>query len=131
MSAAVLQGVPATTFDTDIWIDLPSRQYIKVINICHKQGAQLRSNTVVDLTDGSTVNFLYEVHGLHSFAYEFERACTVRWLGHDVRVLPLKRILRSKLVVRRPKDLAHIPLLRDTIRLQHRLKRKAASAPGP
>src|SRR5579859_8308015 len=28
MSAAILQGVPATTLDTDIWVDLPSRQYI-------------------------------------------------------------------------------------------------------
>ena len=28
MSAAVLQGVPATTLDTDIWIDLPQREYV-------------------------------------------------------------------------------------------------------
>ena len=31
MSGAILQGVPATTLDTDLWIDLPSRQYIRVL----------------------------------------------------------------------------------------------------
>jgi len=30
MSAAILQGLPATAlvFDTDFWTDLPARQYI-------------------------------------------------------------------------------------------------------
>jgi hypothetical protein len=64
MSGAILQGVPATTLDTDIWVDLPSRQYMRVINLCLRLGATPRVNTVVDLSDGSTVNFLYEAHGL-------------------------------------------------------------------
>jgi hypothetical protein len=34
MSGAILQGVPATTLDTDFWIDLPSRQYMRVLNLC-------------------------------------------------------------------------------------------------
>ncbi len=71
MSGAILQGVPATTLDTDIWIDLPFRQYMRVLNLCRKQGAELRANTVVDLSDGSMVNFLYEVQGLHSFRREY------------------------------------------------------------
>jgi hypothetical protein len=28
MSGAILQGVPATTLDTEVWIDLPSRQQL-------------------------------------------------------------------------------------------------------
>src|ERR1041384_5259531 len=32
MSAAILQGVPATTLDTDLWVDLHPRQYMRVIN---------------------------------------------------------------------------------------------------
>ena len=67
MSAAILQGVPATTLDTDLWIDLSPREYIKVLRLCQELGADIRANTVVDLSDGSTVNFLYEVHGLGSF----------------------------------------------------------------
>jgi hypothetical protein len=123
MSGAILQGAPATTLDTDIWIDLPSRQYIRVLNLCRRMNATIRANTVVDLSDGSTVNFLYEVHGLRSFGYEYERARRVRWLGTTVVVLPLQRIHASKKFVGRPKDLAHLPLLKQTLRLQRRLGR--------
>ena len=124
MSGAILQGVPATTLDTDIWIDLPSRQYIRVLNLCRRLGAELRANTVVDLSDGSTVNFLYEVHGLRSFRYEYQHAKRVKWLETEVAVLPLARIYASKKFVGRPKDLAHLPLLEQTMKLQRQLKHR-------
>jgi len=121
MSAAILQGVPATTLDTDFWIDLPSRQYIRVLNLCRRLGATIRANTVVELSDGSLVNFLYEVHGLRSFVSEYRAAKRLDWLGAKVVVLPLDRILASKRFVGRPKDLAPVPLLEQTI---HQLKRR-------
>lgn len=124
MSAAILQGVPATTLDTDLWIDLPPRQYIRVLNLCVGLGAIIRANTVVELTDGAQVNFLYEVHGLRGFQAEYRNARRLRWLGMWVRVLPLERILASKRHVGRPKDLAHLPLIEQTIRLRRRLGRR-------
>jgi hypothetical protein len=126
MSGAILQGVPATTLDTDIWIDLPSRQYMRVLNLSQRLGATLRANTVVDLSDGSTVNFLYEVHGLRGFECEYRRAKRVRWLHTEVAVLPLERIYASKRFVGRPKDLAHLPLLEQTMKLQRHLKRRGS-----
>jgi hypothetical protein len=117
MSAAILQGCPATTLDTDLWIDLPPRQYMRVLRLCGKLGATTRGNTVADLSDGSTVNFLYRVDGLFSFDREFKRARRLKWLGTTVAVLPLERILASKKAVGRPKDLAHLPLLEQTILL--------------
>ena len=120
MSAAILQGCPATTLDTDLWIDLPPREHMRVLRLCQKLGATVRADTVVDLSDGSAVNFLYHVDGLFSFAAEFRRACRLKWLGTTVAVLPLARILRSKRVVGRPKDLAHLPLLEQTIKLRKR-----------
>jgi hypothetical protein len=123
MSGAILQGVPATTLDTDVWIDLPPRQYIRVLNLCHGLGAEIRANTVVDLSDGSTVNFLYEVDGLRGFAYEYKRARKLKWLGTEVAVLPLDRIYLSKKFVGRPKDRAHLPLLEQTMKLQRHLGR--------
>ena len=122
MSGAILQGVPATTLDTDIWIDLPSRQYMRVLNLCRRMGAQLRADTVVDLSDGSTVNILYEVHGVRGIRYEYQRAKKVKWLNTEVAVLPLPRIYASKKFVGRPKDLAHLPLLEQTMKLQGCLK---------
>ncbi len=120
MSAAILQGCPATTLDTDLWIDLPSRQYMRVLRLCQRLGATVQANTVVVLTDGSMVNFLYRVDGLLSFGREFRRARRIKWLGTTVPVLPLARILRSKRAVGRPKDLAHLPLLEQTIKLRKR-----------
>ena len=122
MSGAILQGAPATTLDTDIWVDLPPRQYMRILNLCRRLGAEVRANTVVDLSDGSTVNFLYEVHGLRSFRYEYQHAQRVKWLETDVAVLPLARIYASKKFVGRPKDLAHLPLLEQTMKLQRQLR---------
>ncbi len=111
MSAAVLQGVPYTTLDTYIWIDLPSRQYIRVIKLCRSLSAEVTANTVVILTDGNFINFLYRVDGLRSFVSEYRQANQFRWLGQMVRVLPVDRLYASKKSVGRPKDIAHLPIL--------------------
>jgi hypothetical protein len=113
MSAALLQGVPGSTLDTDLWIDLPERQYIRVLNLCVKLGATILTNTVVALSDDTQVDFLYRVDGLASFATEARRALELDWMGGKVKVMPLERIIRSKEFIRRPKDLAHLPILRE------------------
>jgi hypothetical protein len=125
MSAAILQGVPATTLDTDLWIDLPSRQYMRVLRLCLGLGGTILANTVVELGDGSLVNFLYRVDGLRSFGSEFRDAKQIRWLGMRVPVLPLSRIYLSKKRVGRPKDLAHLPLLEQTLALKRKIGRRA------
>jgi len=125
MSGAILQGVPATTLDTDIWIDLPSRQYITVLNLCRRLGASIRANTVVELTDGSLVNFLYRVDGLRSFAAEYRRALRIQWLSFEVAVLPLDRIYRSKRSVGRPKDLAHLPLIKQVLQIRKQVAKSS------
>lgn len=38
MSAALLQGVPATTLDAHLWINLPERRSVRVLDICRKLG---------------------------------------------------------------------------------------------
>ncbi len=124
MSAAILQGCPSTTLDTDLWLDLRPRQYLQALRLCLRQGAAIRANTVVELSDGSMINFLYRVDGLLSFDSEFRRAPRLKWLGFVVAVLPLERILLSKRVVGRPKDLAHVPLLEQTIQLRTRSRIK-------
>jgi len=68
MGAAALQGVPVVTLDTDIWVNLGSRQYMRVMNLRLQDGATMLSKTVGELKDGHLVNFLYEVHGINGFA---------------------------------------------------------------
>jgi len=74
MSAAILQGAPATTLDTDLWIDLPERTYFRVLNLCRELGAKPLTRTVVALSDDTLVNFLYRVNGLRLFATESKKA---------------------------------------------------------
>ncbi|PYI87026.1 MAG: hypothetical protein DME26_07515 [Verrucomicrobia bacterium] len=127
MTAAVLQGVPVTTFDVDLWIDLLPRQYMRVMNLALKLGAQMVANTVAVLPGDLTINFVYEVTGLNLFKTECRQAQVLQWMDRRVAVLPLERIHRSKSIVRRPKDLAHLPLLEQTMKLQRYLRRRKQS----
>ena len=122
MSAAVLQGVPATTLDTDIWIDLPERGYANVLAICRRLGGETLARTVVSLRDDTLVNFLYRVDGLGAFKTEARKAVRLEWFGMKIDVLPLESIIRSKEAVGREKDLAHLPLLRKTMELSAKRK---------
>jgi hypothetical protein len=124
MTAAVLQGTPVTTFDVDLWIDLPSRRYLQVMNLALKVGGQMVANTVAVLPGDLTINFVYSVAGLNSFGREYSKARKLQWMGHRVAVLPLERIYASKKCVGRPKDLAHLPLLEQTMKLQRHLRRQ-------
>ncbi len=115
MSAAILQGVPASTLDTDLWIDLPERQYMRLINLSLRLGATMITNTVVALRDGALVNFIYHINGIASFRTEWKRAASVRFFDEEVKVVPLERIIRSKEFIARPKDIAHLHLLKEVL----------------
>jgi len=115
MTAAVLQGVSTSTFDTDIWVDLPERQYIRLTNMLVKDGATALAPTLYALEDGKVVNFLFRVTGLRSFAAEYKQAGTATLEGEKVKVLPLERILKSKKTILRDKDKVHIPLIEKVL----------------
>jgi hypothetical protein len=117
MSAAVLQGVPVTTFDVDVWLDLRPRQYMRAVRVALKLGAHMIRNTVVELADGTLVNFIYAVTGLKDFATEFKKVRLLAFHGIKVPVMPLELIRKSKLAIMRPKDQAHIHYIEETLRV--------------
>ena len=117
MSAALLQGVPGSTQDIDLWLDLPSRQYMRAVNLALSLGATMVRNTVVELADGTLVNFVYEVTGLGSFSAAFRHTKKLRFHGQTVPVMPLELIRQSKEAIRRPKDLVHLQSIAETLRL--------------
>ncbi len=125
MSAANLQGVLATTVDVDVWIGLPPRQYVRVINLCRKLKATVHSPGRVFLRDETPVDFIYDLAGLQSFDQEFLRAKRLPFHGLKVPVLPLKRICKSKEIAARDKDKLHILLIRQVLKLQKSAKRTA------
>jgi hypothetical protein len=96
MTAAILQGVMMNTLDTDIWVDLPTRQYMRLWNIVRRLGGTALSQTLYVLEDGKVVNFVFSVDGLRSFAAEYRNALTFRIDGLAVKVLPLERVLKAK-----------------------------------
>ncbi len=119
MSAAIVQGVPATTLDTDFWVDLPERQYTRLLNLVVRQGGTPLARTLYALSDGSLVNFIFSMSGLGTFEKEYRHSKEISWRGLRIRV-PLPRILRSKRASGRDKDIAHLPWIQRTIRgLQH------------
>ena len=117
MSAAVLQGAPVATIDVDFWLDLPARQYMRAVNLARSLGANMLRNTIVELSDGTLVNFIYEVTGLKSFSMEFRKAKRLEFHGLRIAVMPRESIRRSKAAVMRPKDSAHIFYIDQTLRL--------------
>jgi hypothetical protein len=123
MSAAVLQGVPVATFDVDLWLDLPVRQYMKAVRIALAHDAKMVRNTVVELADGTLVNFIFEVTGLLDFATELRKAHTLKFQGLRVPVMPLESIRKSKAAIMRPKDSAHIHYIDETLRTQRASRR--------
>jgi hypothetical protein len=122
MTAAVMQGVMMNTMDIDLWVDLPTRQYIQLWKLVHAQGGSALSKTLYVLDDGKVVNFLFSVTGLRSFASEYQGAVSSKIDGLPVKVLPLNRILQSKKVIRRDKDLVHIPLIENVLRARKKVK---------
>jgi hypothetical protein len=123
MSAAILQGVPATTLDTDLWVELPERQFVRLYTIIKELSGSMLAPTVAALSDDSIVNFLPRVDGLRDFAREYPQAVHLKWQGTDVAVLPIRKIIRSKEFLARPKDIAHLPLLKQTARLLARRRK--------
>jgi hypothetical protein len=124
MTAAVYQGVMLNTMDTDIWVDLPTRQYMRLWNIIRHQGGAALSQTPYVLEDGKVVNFLFEVTGLNSFTTEYRNALTLKLEGLNVKVLPLARVLKSKKAIMRDKDIAHIPHIERALRARKQLEGK-------
>lgn len=116
MSAAIAQGVMGSTIDIDLWIDLPPRSSMRVLNIARRAGATVGANTVVYLEDARPVNFVSTVTGLGTFKSESRHAVRAEIGGRKVRVLGLRRIQRSKRAVGRDKDHLHVRLIEGFLR---------------
>ena len=122
MSAAITQGVMGSTLDVDLWIDLPSRSYMRVQNLARRLGAKPAADTVVYLDDGTPVNFVYQVTGLGPFARELVKAVRLPFHGRLVPVLSLQRICKSKAAIGRDKDKLHLRQIAEFLRCQAAIK---------
>jgi hypothetical protein len=128
--AAIEQGAPLMTVDYEFWVRLPERQYVRLLQIAHRQGGTIRARTLYELSDGTQVNAVFKPDGLRSFATEYKSCHWAELEGIPVKVLPLRRVIASKRAANRDKDLAVLPILERTLKLAKRLKKKTKRTRG-
>ena len=66
-------------------------------------------------TLGDRFDVVVHMHGLRSFAAEYDASKEMIVDGVPLRVLPLERIIESKRAVGRPRDIAQIPALEEAL----------------
>ena len=120
--AAIEQGAPLMTIDYDFWVNLPERQYVRILAIVRRLAGSILARTLYELTDGTQVNVIFQPNGLRSFSAEFKQCRLSRLEDQDIRILPLARVIASKRAAGREKDLVALPILERTLRLSRRLK---------
>ena len=120
VGAAVLQGATTATQDIDLWFES-----IDDARIRHAAeaaggawipgGVALRPPTIGGEALGDRFDVVVHMHGLRSFADEFQGAEEIAVDGIPLRVLPLDRIIESKRALGRNRDLAQIPALEEAL----------------
>src|SRR6059058_3220225 len=82
--AAIQQGAPLMTVDYDFWVNLPERQYVRILAIVRRLAGTILARTLFELSDGTQVNLIFAPDGLRSFQSEFKGARVGRLAGQPV-----------------------------------------------
>jgi predicted nucleotidyltransferase len=131
MVAAVIQGAPVTTRDLDLLIRDTPRNREKLEHFARVLGAA-RPAPVADLTNtlrvsGADIPIDVMLDGLAgglSFGALRSRAQRLEIAGQIALVASLEDVIASKEAAGRPKDIAQLPILRDTLRVRKALAGK-------
>jgi hypothetical protein len=108
MSAAVLEGAPIATQYIDLWFERRDDERVK--DAAKEAGGFWISGFGMQPPsfggDGlDRIDVVLTAHGLDSFDTEYARRVAREVDGVNLPVLPLERVVASKRVTRRPKDL--------------------------
>jgi len=129
--AGLLQGCPVTTQDLDLLVrdTKANRTKIRALGRCLGGRPHLIADPSptlrIDLP-AATLDLLFDqISGGLTFQALRARSLTLSLGGRTARVACLEDIIASKEAAGRPKDLAQLPILRDTLRVK-----KALQKPG-
>ena len=124
MSSAIMQGVPATTQDIDLWFESYSDP--GVTEAVQSVGGMFawRANPPT-ITGSKTLDMLdvvFRCSGLQPFSDEYRGVVNMEYLptGTMIPVLPVERVLASKKAANRPKDRLAVKVIEDSL---HVIKR--------
>jgi hypothetical protein len=118
LSAAALQGAPVVTEDVDLWFEKLGDP--KLMDALAAVGAAYippfgYNPPMLGGAGSDPFDVVIRLDGLGKFADEWKRAMKIEVGPLRLKVLPLERILASKMAANRPKDQRVIPVLRNTI----------------
>lgn len=119
LSAAALQGAPVVTEDVDLWFeDLTNPKLGRALAAV---GAgyvpPFGLNPPMLAGNGSEpFDVVIRMDGLDAFSQEWKRAKNLKIGSIRLKVLPLERILVSKIAANRPKDQRILAVLENSLR---------------
>ena len=119
MTAAVLQGARGVTEDIDLWFERADDPRIaeaaRAAGGFYVSGSFGLRPPALGGSLGDRFDVVVHVHGAEAFDVERARAVAIDVEGVVLPVMPLARVLASKRVSGRPKDLAQIPALEEAL----------------
>jgi predicted nucleotidyltransferase len=120
LSAAVLQGANTATRDIDLWFEDTSD--VRIDQAVREAGGfwisgsfGMRPPQIGGDSVGDRLDVVTHMHGLGTFAQEFQNTTEIVIDGIPLRVLALQRIVASKRATGRKKDIAVIPALEEAL----------------
>lgn len=132
--AAVLEGAPLTTFDLDVVVETSDENLNRLLGALNEIDAvywdPARRRIVPDAgrlrvqrlhlleTRFGRLDLLQEIGAGFGWEEVFSRSHECLTAGRAFRVLDLAAVIESKEAAGRDKDLAALPLLRETLRLK-------------
>lgn len=120
VGAAVLQGANTATQDVDLWFENLTDHGIAEAaraagGLWIPGGLGLRPPVIGGDALGDRFDVVVHMHGMRSFAEEYDDSKQMTVDGIPLRVLPLRRIIDSKRAAGRTRDLAQIPALEEAL----------------
>jgi hypothetical protein len=118
LSSAVFQGVAVMTEDLDLWFSSYGDE--RIPDAAKKAGALLITRSDPPCFFGESledIDIVFHCDGLKDFGMEYTKSIKAKIVGESfsVQLLPIERVLASKIAAARPKDLAAIPALKAAI----------------
>jgi hypothetical protein len=134
LSAATLQGAPVVTQDVDLWFENLGEQ--KISRALREVGAAYVAPSAINPpmlagAGAELFDIVIRMDGLGTFADEVKNCVEIPLGREKLKVLPLERILVSKLAANRAKDKLAIPVLRDALAVTQHVKRRAGKQGKP
>ena len=129
MSAAILQGVPGSTQDVDLWFESADDE--RIAQVARAVGgffATRMSPPMLGGALGDRFDVVGHMSGLETFAVEYAGAKTETVSGVSLKVLPLERIAVSKRAAGRPKDALAVHLIEEALAILRHLQSRQGDA---